>query len=112
MDHATARRDGARAEQRKLQLAVDLEAEQARLALAREEERLKVTARMVAAAAERPRRARLRFTEGVLLASDLIDTENRLTDARISHALATSARSIAVSDLRRAVGLGQFNEEN
>ena len=112
VDQATARLAGARAEQRKLQLAVDLEAEQARLALAREEERLKVTARMVAAAAESARLARLRFTEGVLLASDLIDTENRLTDARISHALATSARSIAVADLRRAVGLGQFKEEN
>ena len=112
VDQATARLAGARAEQRKLQLAVDLEAEQARLALAREEERLKVTARMVAAAAESARLARLHFTEGVLLASDLIDTENRLTDARISHALATSARSIAVADLRRAVGLGQFNEEN
>ena len=112
VDQATARLAGARAEQRKLQLAVDLEAEQARLALAREEERLKVTARMVAAAVESARLARLRFTEGVLLASDLIDTENRLTDARISHALATSARSIAVADLRRAVGLGQFNEEN
>lgn len=107
---ATARLAGARAEQRKLQLAIELEAEQARLALAQEEERLKVTARMVAAAAESARLARLRFQEGVLLASDLIDTENRLTDARISHALATAARAMAVADLRRAVGLGQFNE--
>ena len=107
---ATARLAGARAEQRKLQLAIELEAEQARLALAQEEERLKVTARMVAAAAESARLARLRFQEGVLLASDLIDTENRLTDARISHARATAARAMAVADLRRAVGLGQFNE--
>jgi outer membrane protein TolC len=109
---ATARLAGVRAEQRKLQLAVELEAEQARLALAQEEERLKVTARMVAAAAESARLARLRFQEGVLLASDLIDTENRLTDARISHALATAARAMAVADLRRAVGLTQFNEKN
>lgn len=109
---ATARLAGARAEQRKLQLAVELEAEQARLALAQEEERLKVTARMVAAATESARLARLRFQEGVLLASDLIDTENRLTDARISHALATAARAMAVADLRRAVGLSQFNEKN
>jgi outer membrane protein TolC len=109
---ATARLAGARAEQRKLQLALELEVEQARLALAQEEERGKVTARMVAAAAESARLARLRFTEGVLLASDLIDTENRLTDARISHALATAARAMAVADLRRAVGLTQFNEKN
>jgi outer membrane protein TolC len=109
---ATARLAGARAEQRKLQLAIELEIEQARLALAQEEERLKVTARMMAAAAESARLARLRFQEGVLLASDLIDTENRLTDARISHALATAARAMAVADLRRAVGLTQFNEKN
>ena len=65
---------------------------------------------MVAAATESARLARIRFKEGVLLAAALIDTENRLTDARISHALATAARRIAIADLRRAVGLSQFNQ--
>lgn len=109
---ARAQLAAAREEQRKLQLALDHEAEQARLALAQEEERLKVTARMVDSATESARLARLRFKEGVLLASDLITTENRLTDALMSHALATAARSIAVADLRRAVGLAQFKEGN
>lgn len=109
---AQARLTAAREEQEKLRLALDLEAEQARLALAQEEERLKVTARMVESASESARLARVRFKEGVLLASDLIASENRLTDARVSHALATAARSIAIADLRRAVGLAQFNQEN
>ncbi len=109
---ARAQLAAAREEQRKLQLALDHEAEQARLALAQEEERLKVTARMVDSATESARLARLRFKEGVLLASDLITTENRLTDALMSHALAAAARSIAVADLRRAVGLAQFKEGN
>ena len=92
-----------------MELAFNLEMEQAALALQQEEERLKVTGKMVASAAESARLARLRFKEGVLLASELIDTENRLTEARLSHTLATAARKIAIADLRRAAGCGQFS---
>ena len=111
-DRAQARLSEAREQQRKMELALDLEVEQATLALNQEEERLRVTGKMVAAATESARLARLRFKEGVLLASDLIASENRLTDARVSHALATAAHRIAIADLRRAVGLTQFNQEN
>ena len=100
-----------REQQRKLELAFHFEVEQAVLALNQEEERLKVTAKMVESATESAHLARSRFKEGVLLAADLIDTENRLTDARVSHALAASSRKIAIADLRRAVGLCQFNQE-
>jgi outer membrane protein TolC len=93
-----------------MELAFNLEMEQATLALHQEDERLKVTAKMVASATESARLARLRFKEGVLLASELIDTENRLTDARVSHAHAATSRTIAIADLRRAVGLAQFNQ--
>jgi len=51
-----------------------------------------------------------RFQAGVLLVSELIDSENRLTDARVRHALASSAVQIAVADLRRAAGLPQYAE--
>lgn len=108
-ERAKARLAEAREQQRKMELAFHLELEQAALALDQEEERLKVTARMVVAATESARLARLRFKEGVLLASQLIDTENRLTDARVSHALASASRRIAIADLRRAAGLAQFN---
>lgn len=101
----------ARERQRKMELAFNLEKEQAALALNQEEERLKVTGKMVESATESARLARLRFKEGVLLASELIDTENRLTDARLSHSLATASRKIAIADLRRAVGLPQFEEQ-
>jgi outer membrane protein TolC len=112
MDRANALVSEAREQLRKIELALNLEVEQATLALHQEEERLKVTGKMVESASESARLARLRFKEGVLLASDLIDTENRLTDAQVSHTLATSARKIAIADLRRAVGLAQFNQGN
>jgi outer membrane protein TolC len=93
-----------------MELTFNLEMEQAVLALQQEEERLKVTGKMVESAEESARLARLRFKEGVVLSSELIDTENRLTDARLSHTLATASRTIAIADLRRAVGLSQFNQ--
>ena len=111
-DRARARLSEVKEQQRKLELALNLEVEQATLPLNQEEERLRVTGKMVEAASESARLARLRFKEGVLLASDLIASENRLTDARVSHALATTARRIAIADLRRAVGLAQFNQGN
>jgi outer membrane protein TolC len=109
-DRAKALLAEAREQQHKMELAFNLEMEQATLALHQEDERLKVTAKMVASATESARLARLRFKEGVLLASELIDTENRLTDARVSHAHAATSRTIAIADLRRAVGLAQFNQ--
>lgn len=108
VERAEAQLREAKERQRTLELAFDLEKEQATLALHQEEERLKVTGKMVASAKESARLARLRFKEGVLLSSELIDTENRLTDALLSHTLATATRKIAVADLRRAAGLHQF----
>ena len=109
-ERAEAQLRATKEQQRKMELAFNLEMEQAALTLNQEEERLKVTGKMVESATESARLARLRFKEGVLLASELITTENRLTDARLSHALATSSRKIALADLRRAVGLSQFNQ--
>jgi outer membrane protein TolC len=97
-------------QQRKMELTFNLEFEQAKLTLHQEAERLKVTLKMVESALESARLARLRFKEGALLASELINTENRLTDAQSSHALASASRKIAIADLRRAVGLAQFNQ--
>ena len=102
----------AKEQQRKMEMDCSLQMERAVLALRQEEERLKVTEKMVAAAAESTRLARIRFKEGVLMASELIDTENRLTDAQLSHTQATAGRKIAVADLRWALGLRQFDLEN
>jgi outer membrane protein TolC len=108
---AQARLSGAREQLRRLEMTLRFEVEEAALGLLREEERLKVTAKMVALAEESARLARLRFTEGVLLAAHLIDSENRLTDARVSHALATASRHIAIADLRRAIGRMRTNDD-
>lgn len=109
-DQAKAQLAEAKEQQRKMELTLDLEFEQATLALHQEEERLKVTLKMVESAIESARLARIRFKEGVLLSSELINTENRLTDAQVSHAFASAARKIAIADLRRTVGLAQFNQ--
>ena len=109
-DRAKAQLAEAKEQQRKMELTLDLEFEQATLALHQEEERLKVTLKMVESAIESARLARIRFKEGVLLSSELINTENRLTDAQVSHAFASAARKIAIADLRRTVGLAQFNQ--
>ncbi len=110
IDQANARLIESKERLRKMELALNFELERATLALHQEEERLKVTGTMVKSAMESARLSRLRFKEGVLLSSDLIDTENRLTAAQISHSLATTSRIIAIADLRRAVGLAQFNQ--
>lgn len=92
----------------KIELAINLEIEKAALSLQQAEERLTVTGKMIELAEESARLSRIRFEEGLLLVSDLIDTENRLTDARIRHVLAQADQRIAVADLRRANGLPQF----
>ncbi len=110
---AAARAELARAreEYRKLELALGLEVEKARLGLAQAEERLQVTAKMVEVAEESARLSRERFRQGVILSSELIDVENRLTDALLRQTMARAARRIAVADLRRSLGLPQFPEE-
>jgi outer membrane protein TolC len=108
VERAEAQLREAREGLRKLELAYNLELEQAVLTLHQEDERLKVTDKMVSSARESARLSRLRFKEGLVLSSELIDTENRLTDALLSHSLAKASRKIAIADLRRAVGLPQF----
>nr|WP_320010026.1 TolC family protein [uncultured Desulfobulbus sp.] len=108
VERAEAQLREAKEQLHKLELAFNLEKEQALLSLNQEEQRLKVTQKMVRSARESARLSRLRFTEGIVLSSELIETENRLTDALLSHSLARASRKIAIADLRRAVGLHQF----
>jgi len=95
---------------RKTGLDIGLEIEKAGLALQQAEERLQVTKKMVELAEESARLSRERFREGVILSSNLLDAENRLTDAKVHASLAKAARAIAIADLRRATGLPQFDE--
>ncbi len=99
-----------REQRHKLELNLDYEIEQASLALQLARERLQVTYKMVEQAVESARLSRERFTEGVVLVSELIEVENRLTEARVHNLMAEAAGKIALADLRRAVGLGQFEK--
>jgi outer membrane protein TolC len=101
-----------REQRRKTELAVGLEISQARLALSDAEERLALSDQSVTQAEESLRINNERFAEGVLLAADLIDSQNRLVETQIRRATAATARRIAIAELRRAEGLPQFAEDS
>lgn len=101
---AEARLQRLNAEQRKLELNMALELSQAELALRQARQRILVTDKMVEQARESVELSRARFHEGVILSSDLIDSETRLTEAEVRQAVAHSALRLATADLRRAAG--------
>jgi outer membrane protein TolC len=94
---------------KKIELALNLEVQQALLDYEQAKERLLVTEKMVGVAAEVTRLSRARFKEGVILASELIDLEMRLSDAHASHLAAKAGYRVAIANLRRATGLEQFS---
>ena len=109
---AQARRTEATALEARLRLALDLEVQQAQISYNQALERLQVTNKMVKVAQESATLSRVRFQEGIILAMDLIDMEMRLTDARARLASARAEKRIAIANLRRATGTGQFTMEN
>lgn len=96
--------------QQKTELALNLEVQQAKLNFQQTEKRLAVTEKMVNVAEEVARLSRARFKEGVILASDLIDFEMRLSDARLRYLSAATGHRVAIANLRRVAGLDQFPE--
>lgn len=108
VEKAKAQRGEVKQQLHQLELDFNLQLEQALLGLEQAEERVQVTSQVVASAAESARLSRARFKEGLLLSSELIDTENRLTDAEVRNALAHADHRIAVATLRHAAGLMQY----
>ncbi|MBU0664459.1 MAG: TolC family protein [Proteobacteria bacterium] len=106
--NARARLAGLTAAKKKLELAMDFEVKQAELAYRQAKQRLQVTDKMFEQAQESARLSRVRFMEGVILSSDLMDVETRLTEARVRQTAARTAIRVAVADLRRATGRSQF----
>lgn len=94
---------------RKTELALSLDIQQAELNYQQAKERLSVTEKMVKVADEATRIARVRFKEGVILSSDLIDYETRLSDAKARNLNADATYQVAIANLRRASGLDQFS---
>lgn len=93
----------------KTELALNLELQQADLAYKEAGQRLTVTQTMVTAARESARLTRNRFQGGLILSSELIEAEKRLTDALVRQATARFMRQAALANLRRASGIRQFD---
>ncbi len=92
----------------KTHLDLNLELQQAELGFKQAKERLEVTGKMVDVAEESARLSRIRFKEGVILSSQLIDVETRLSDARLRQSMAKASYHIAISNLLRTTGTPQF----
>ncbi len=92
----------------KLELAINLDMEEARLNYQQAVERRSVTDKMVEVARESAQLSRERFREGVILSSDLLDTEVRLTEALVRRSAARANHRTAAANLRRALGYQQF----
>ena len=91
-----------------MQLGVNLEIQEAELNYRQALERSTVTEKMVQVARESALLSRERFEEGVILSSDLIDTEVRLTDALVRQSAARTNYRIAIANVRRVAGQQQF----
>ena len=109
VNEARAHLEATREAERKLRLALDFEVEQARLQLREATERLAVTDKVIAQAAESVSLTRARFEQGLALATQLIDAETALTTARVGRAEAEADRHIAVAALRKAFGRPQLD---
>jgi len=105
---ARAALDTAREQRRKVRLAIDLETERAGIRLREARERLAVTEKVVARAAESAELTRSLFEQGLAISTQLIDAEAALVAARVRRAEAEADRRIAVAALRKALGLPQL----
>lgn len=108
VSEARANLEQLREEERRLRLAIELEAEQARLHLTEAEGRLAVTDQTIRQAEESVSLTRSRFEQGLALSTQLIDAETALTTARVRRAEAEADRQIAIAALRKAYGLSQL----
>ena len=95
----------AKEELRRAELAIGLEVERARLAHLDARERLQVMSGAVAQAEESAALSRARFSQGVLLTSELLGSESRLVETRLARTVATADERLALIELRRALGL-------
>lgn len=90
---------------RKLELALGLQLEQARLSQDLAVAQLETARTLVAQATESAEISRVRFESGALLSTELIGVETRLAQARMRLAVARAQLAIAASDLKRAAGV-------
>ena len=94
----------AREELRQVELALQLEAKQAKLNLDEARSRLETTARAVGQAEESRQITRERYANGLALLTQLLDAETALTAARQRRAAAEADCQIARAALDKALG--------
>ncbi len=94
----------ARNQLRKTELAIELDQRSAIIGYRNAVEAAEVTSKMIESAEESAKLSRKRFESGVILSSELIDVENRLTEARMRRAFAITQVSIAEANIKRAYG--------
>ena len=92
----------------KLRLAINLDIQEAELNHQQAVKRRSVTDKMAEVAQESAQLSRERFKEGVILSSDVLDTEVRLTDTLVRQSAARANHRIAIANLRRALGYQQY----
>ena len=105
VSEARANLETAREQERKVRLAVNLEAEQARLELEQAQQRLQVGEKTVAQAGESLALTGHRFAQGLALSTQLIEAQTALTSARVRRADAEADVQIATAALRKALGM-------
>ncbi len=108
---AQAALDEAREMRRKVDLALQLRLERARIRYEVAASQLEVGRRQVAQAEESARLSRERFSAGALLSAELIGVETRLAEARVNLAQTIAAEQVALADLRLALGLPVLSNE-
>lgn len=106
---ARALADAAQEEEKKLRLAIDFELAEARLQLASAKERLAVSEAAISQAEESVSLGRSRFEQGLVLGLQLMDAQTALTAARVRQAEALGDQRIAISAIRKALGLPQVD---
>ncbi len=102
-----ARAASLREEERKVRLAIEMEAEEARLNLNAAGERLAATEKSILQAAESLKLTRDRFDQGLALAAQLIEAETALLSAQVLRAETEADQRIAAAALRKALGVPQ-----
>ena len=101
---ARANLAAAREQRRKVELALQLEARQARLNIAEADARLETTARSVEQAEESLLITKERYGNGLALVTQVLDAETALTSARQRRAAAEADALIARAALDKALG--------
>ncbi|OHE71089.1 MAG: hypothetical protein A2007_00645 [Verrucomicrobia bacterium GWC2_42_7] len=106
---AQAELRAANAKKKQLELAIELENEQTRSEVSEKFERYQVVRKMVELAEETAQLSRKRYSEGLLLTSDLISVEQALSDSKMRFTLAKNNKILSIARYRKSLGQKFFD---